>query len=142
MKEVQNVSEPVATENTYPVLYGYGDTYCKTVDEMSAHVDMCSSDERSRFDLITYKYIGDYEGRIDVISQQQVGGTERFITATDENTYDSFCSRNGNWKQRLGSLEDVYKAFNHYYGIEMQDDVFMDAKNRKSKVKEICDSII
>ena len=53
MKEVQNVSEPVATENAYPVLYGYGDTYCKTVDEMSAHVDMCSSDERSRFDLIT-----------------------------------------------------------------------------------------
>lgn len=142
MKEVQNTN-PVQIENSCPVLYGYGDTYAKTVDEISAHIDACSTDEvTSRFYLTTYKYIGPYEGRIDVISQQQVGGTERFITATDENTYDSFCARNGDWKQRLGSLEDVYKAFNYYYGIEMEDDVFKDAKERKSRVKQICDSII
>ncbi len=137
MKEVQNVSEPVATNKEYPILYGFGDTYCKTVDELSQHMN---AEEGYLSYLTTYKYIGPYEGREDVIIQQQLGGIGRCITATDENTYESFCVRNGEWKQKIGSLEDVYKAFNHYYGIEMDDDVFQDAKERRHKVKEICES--
>ena len=106
MIEIQNINDPVADEDLYPVLYGYGNTYCKTVEEIAEHIVACSKDrEPKQFSLATYEYVGIYEGRIDVISQQPIGRMKRYITATGENTYDSFCSRNKEWRQNLGCLD-------------------------------------
>lgn len=119
-------------------VYGIGDNFFDTLDELRA---FCGSNGRPMTGWFQLSYIGDYEGKKDVIRMWKETYSKLFAVGniTDEQRqekeqeweselneytcYESYDERTESWKVCQGTLITWYRAF-RTRGVKFNNDIY------------------